>query len=170
MSVATETTTYVAEYSYEATTLDYLSPRWYPYEGVEPFADEAEAQAFVAAKYAEQQAAFEAKGSVEPVAFRVRKVQPVTYVDSDAEFYASYWREQARAARMQEEAKQEMFRSYGRGNTVRVVKGRKVPVGTKGEVFWLGEDKYGNGYRVGFQTPAGEKHFTSLANVEAVAS
>jgi hypothetical protein len=163
-STAVATSTFVAEYSYEATTLDYLSPLWYSYEGVEPFASKEEAEAFVAAK----REAWYAK-TQEPMAFRVREVKPPApreYVDSDAEFNALYWRGQAEAARRQEEARREMFAAYGRGNVVKVVKGRKVPLGTEGEVFWLGDK--GWGYSVGFKTAEGEKHFTSIRNVESV--
>lgn len=58
------------------------------------------------------------------------------------------------------------------GSRVRVVKGRKVPVGTEGTVFWVGPDRYksskwGTVYRVGIKTADG-KHFTSMSNVEVV--
>ena len=55
-----------------------------------------------------------------------------------------------------------------RGVRVRVVKGRKVPVGTEGVVFWLrllpGND------RVGFKDSAGAAHFTALDHVVAIGS
>jgi hypothetical protein len=63
------------------------------------------------------------------------------------------------------------------GRHVRVAKGRKVPVGTEGTVFWYGTDKYAArrnwllddgraGYRIGFRTAGGEKFFTAATNVE----
>jgi hypothetical protein len=54
-----------------------------------------------------------------------------------------------------------------KGSTVRVVKGRKVPLSTTGVVFWIGEDGFGK-EKVGFTTAEGEKHFTAKTNVEAV--
>jgi len=59
------------------------------------------------------------------------------------------------------------------GKTVKVTKGRKVPKGVIGEVFWVGADKYaGNHYgtqhRVGITTETGEKHFTAMSNVEVL--
>ena len=59
---------------------------------------------------------------------------------------------------------------------VKVVKGRKVPVGTVGKVFWIGManySKYGNWWswevRVGFKDEGGETYFVSERNIELVA-
>jgi hypothetical protein len=49
---------------------------------------------------------------------------------------------------------------------VRVVKGRKVPKGTEGEVFWIGFTKFGRS--VGIRLLDGTKVFTSFENVKAV--
>lgn len=58
---------------------------------------------------------------------------------------------------------------------VRVVKGRKVPVGTEGVVFWMGStchSKYGDpwgiytSYRCGIRTDDGAVHFTAIDNIE----
>jgi hypothetical protein len=72
-------------------------------------------------------------------------------------------REEARAAAM---ANGEVVK----GQTVEVFKGRKVPKGTTGIVFWVApeEDSWG-AIRVGFTTAEGEKHFTSITNVQALA-
>ena len=88
----------------------------------------------------------------------------------EAEFAAnaSYWSDRARAAERQEEAFQEMRRLYGKGAQVKVVKGRKVPLDTEGEVFWLGASAYGREMRVGFKTVTGETHYTALDNVESI--
>lgn len=58
---------------------------------------------------------------------------------------------------------------------VRVIKGRKVPVGTEGVVFWVGAvnySKYCNWwsweFRVGFKDDSGEVYFTNEENVELV--
>jgi hypothetical protein len=54
-----------------------------------------------------------------------------------------------------------------KGRMIEVVKGRKLPHGTKGEVFWYGQSKFG-GYSVGFITDSGEKHFTNANNVKVI--
>jgi hypothetical protein len=63
------------------------------------------------------------------------------------------------------------------GKTVRVVKGRKVPVGTQGTVVWKGESAYGKSrygtwgkttYRVGVKDAEGTVHFTAADNVTVV--
>ena len=52
------------------------------------------------------------------------------------------------------------------GQIVTVVKGRKVPIGTTGEIRWIGEDSYGS-MRVGIWV--NEKMlFTAVNNVEVV--
>lgn len=60
-----------------------------------------------------------------------------------------------------------------RGSTVRVVKGRKVPVGTIATVFWKGIDEYktnrwGTYYRVGLRLEDGSTVYTSMDNVEVI--
>lgn len=57
--------------------------------------------------------------------------------------------------------------------TVRVVKGRKVPIGTEGTVFWIGAvnySKYCNWwsweFRIGFKDADGNTFFTSERNIE----
>ena len=64
-------------------------------------------------------------------------------------------------AKRQTEAEAKMVR---KGKTVRVIKGRKVPVGTEGVCIWHGDGKYGR--RVGIKTAAGEVHWTAETNVE----
>ena len=54
-----------------------------------------------------------------------------------------------------------------KGAVVTVFKGRKVPIGTSGEVCWIGEDSYGKG-RVGIRVE-GETVFTATANVKVSA-
>lgn len=48
--------------------------------------------------------------------------------------------------------------------TVRIVKGRKFPIGTVGQVFWMGQTKFG--WSVGLRFIDGTKGFTALHNVE----
>lgn len=54
-----------------------------------------------------------------------------------------------------------------KGSTVVVVKGVKVPRGTTGVAFWVGETKFG--MRVGLKDAAGTVHWTAAGNVESVA-
>lgn len=61
------------------------------------------------------------------------------------------------------------------GKTIKVVKGRKVPIGTTGECFWVkryDNSKYGDPWgiysttRVGIKTEDDETYFTDLKNIE----
>lgn len=54
-----------------------------------------------------------------------------------------------------------------KGAPVTVVRGRKVPKGTSGVVFWVGEDDWGKA-KVGFRTESGDRVFTAASNVEVV--
>ena len=65
---------------------------------------------------------------------------------------------------------------YGHKN-VRVYKGRKVPVGTEGECFWIGStchSRYGDpwgiytSWRCGIKDNDGNVYWTSLDNVEVI--
>lgn len=49
---------------------------------------------------------------------------------------------------------------------VKVVRGRKVKIGTEGEVFWMGNSGFGPS--VGLRLMDGSKVFTALKNVETV--
>jgi len=53
------------------------------------------------------------------------------------------------------------------GQTVKVYRGRKVPQGTIGIVFWISEeeDRFGC-YKIGIKDEAGVKHFTAFNNVD----
>lgn len=92
----------------------------------------------------------------------------VDATDEAAAAYASYRnrkREEYRAAvkaREDEAAAAEAARPR-RGDTVKVVKGRKVPKGTTGSVVWTGEGAYGP--RVGLKDADGVVHFTAESNV-----
>lgn len=56
------------------------------------------------------------------------------------------------------------------GRIAKVVKGRKVPVGTQGMIFWVGLDQYKeDGIRVGIEAN-GQKHYTDAANIEIIKS
>jgi hypothetical protein len=53
-----------------------------------------------------------------------------------------------------------------KGRRLRVVKGRKVPIGTEGLCIWLGDGAYGT--RVGIKDDAGTVHWTAATNTVAI--
>jgi len=54
------------------------------------------------------------------------------------------------------------------GARVRVARGRKVPIGTEGEVFWTGEGYLGRGTRVGLRDAGGGVHWTDAGNLDPI--
>ena len=50
------------------------------------------------------------------------------------------------------------------GSIIKVTGGRKVPINTIGNVFWIGENTYG--WSVGFKDTKGREYFTALKNVD----
>lgn len=58
------------------------------------------------------------------------------------------------------------------GKEVKVVKGRKVPVGTVGKVVYLARKCYGSQWdwdtRLGIEDESGNRHYTSALNVEII--
>jgi hypothetical protein len=56
---------------------------------------------------------------------------------------------------------------FVRGDQVVVARGRKVPIGTTGELFWAKEGQYG--WRVGVRDADGEAHWTAAKNIDKVA-
>ncbi len=80
---------------------------------------------------------------------------------------------------------EQVAREIAKGDQVRVVRGRKVPKGTEGTVFWKGERRYGVQYarhgfshgsgfygdivtRVGFKDAQGTVFWTNETNLEKV--
>lgn len=59
-----------------------------------------------------------------------------------------------------------MARIPEKGKTLRVVKGRKVSIGTIGLCIWSGRGAYGK--RVGIKDNSGLVHWTAMSNVEVV--
>lgn len=155
-------TTFGVSWSYEATTLDYLSPRWLDGEGHPTFATEAEAEEEVAARYAHDREAGFPSG---PIAYRVRVIyteaERTRQYDADAEANARYWSDRAAANKAMEAT------TPRKGKTVTVVRGRKVAKGTTGYVIWEGEDNYGKA-RVGIKDEAGEVHWTAASNCQVI--
>jgi hypothetical protein len=55
------------------------------------------------------------------------------------------------------------------GRFAKVIKGRKVPVGTQGRIFFVGLSSFNDSTtRVGIQTGDGQKHYTNAENVEVI--
>lgn len=59
------------------------------------------------------------------------------------------------------------FDRLERGKVVSVNRGRKVAKGTIGQVFWIGNNGYGES--IGIVTLTGVKHFTASGNVDVIA-
>lgn len=58
-----------------------------------------------------------------------------------------------------------------KGKRVRVIKGRKVPIGTEGIVIWAGEQSYSyhnTTWRIGIKDDAGTVHWTAASNAEVL--
>lgn len=66
-----------------------------------------------------------------------------------------------------------------KGKVIKVVRGRKVPIGATGEVFWMGEVNYDpyirsyhrsyhSSWRIGFKADNDETYWTDVRNVEVV--
>jgi hypothetical protein len=74
----------------------------------------------------------------------------------------------AKVARLAEvERKIKWMSKVEPGKEVKVVRGRKVPQGTEGKLFWIGADKFNrHGTRVGIKDAAGTVHWTAGSNVE----
>ena len=53
---------------------------------------------------------------------------------------------------------------YGKGDTVAIVTG-KGPVGTRGEIFWSGPNKFGPGFRYGMKDEHGSTHWVDESDV-----
>ena len=64
----------------------------------------------------------------------------------------------------QHDAKKRILTQWGKGDTVRVFKGRKVPKGTVGLCIWTGDGDYGR--RCGIKDAKGTVHWTACTNVE----
>lgn len=95
-------------------------------------------------------------------------------VDATPEAIAAYeaWlaaREAERAAaedaRLEANAESRL-REVVRGCPVMVTRGRKIPKGTTGRVFWIGQKQYG--VRVGFEADDGVTHWTDINNVDRI--
>lgn len=94
-------------------------------------------------------------------------------IDATPEVLAAFaqWQdEQRKAAQAARDAERKAAieaekRRPARGKAVEVVRGRKVPIGFSGLVFWEGTDNYGKA-RVGIKNAAGDVKFTAASNCE----
>ena len=87
----------------------------------------------------------------------------IKYNDADVAQYEAVMAQRKAEREEQERIAELMTVKWGR--TVKVVSGRKIPVGTEGKVFWVGDTRYGRS--VGLEIN-GRKQFTSIRNVEVV--
>jgi hypothetical protein len=72
----------------------------------------------------------------------------------------------AEAAAAEKAAEEREAARIERGRKLRVVRGRKVPIGTEGECSWYGQTQYGA--RVGIRDLQGNVVFTAASNVVVV--
>lgn len=78
--------------------------------------------------------------------------------------YQNYKRVQAEAAERERQVR--LAKTPAKGKALRVVRGRKIPVGTTGVCVWIGDSTYGT--RCGIKDEAGQVHWTAVSNVEVV--
>lgn len=67
----------------------------------------------------------------------------------------------------QKEAAERIRLTPTKGKTIRVIKGRKIPLNTEGIVFWRGTDKYGN-INCGILDNTGNKFYTNEKNIKVI--
>lgn len=86
------------------------------------------------------------------------------YQEKEKELALEMQKRQAKALveRKELEAKESLLLP-AKGVKCKVVKGRKVPRGTIGEIFWIGDKGYG--VKVGLKDAKGQSHFTSVSNI-----
>ena len=65
-----------------------------------------------------------------------------------------------------EEKEAEYKRTPRRGSVVRIVRGRKVPIGIVGTVFWVGDSQWGP--RAGIESIERGREFIAMANIEVL--
>lgn len=87
--------------------------------------------------------------------------------DATPEVLAAYQAYKAAVDEANYQARQEeLANTPAKGKTLKVVKGRKVKIGTTGVCIWLGNGQFGK--RVGIKQSNGEVAWTALSNVEVV--
>jgi hypothetical protein len=63
-----------------------------------------------------------------------------------------------------ERLKAELYTSPRKGQTTKVVRGRKIPIGTEGKLIWVGQTKFGK--RVGIKDATETVYWTAWGNIE----
>jgi hypothetical protein len=88
-----------------------------------------------------------------------------SHPDATPEIVAKYeaW-DRARREQAARDHEEWLRRQPAKGKTLKVVKGRKVPVGIIGTCIWLGNSGFGP--RVGIKDESGQVFWTALSNVE----
>lgn len=90
-----------------------------------------------------------------------------SFVDASPDVMAKYRAWEIEGERKAREAKlKAREKTPERGKTLKVVKGRKVPIGTTGTCIWTGFGKFGE--RVGIKDDSGTVHWTAMSNVEVM--
>jgi len=130
------------------------------------------AQAVVTAMYATTRCAADGRAVVDATPEVIAKAQA----------WLKDWAVKALTEGYRHQATEELY-NIDKGTEIRVFKGRKVPIGTTGRVFWKGKIHYGTSYahrsfygtqtsggqsvtRVGFNDAQGNTFWTSIENVE----
>ncbi|MEZ4335309.1 MAG: hypothetical protein R3B82_01660 [Sandaracinaceae bacterium] len=55
--------------------------------------------------------------------------------------------------------------AFEKGDRAAIVAGRKNPVGIRGQIFWVGENKYGDGMRYGLRGDDGETYWCDQSHL-----
>ena len=100
---------------------------------------------------------------------KMEKVDCHTEYESDLEIVLDKNDEQIRDFILSSRERERQIREEQRldyHKLVKVVKGRKIPIGTEGEIFWMGNTKYGAS--IGLRLLDGSKVFTSPSNVRCI--
>lgn len=88
-------------------------------------------------------------------------------IDAAPELFTLYKTRQEAAARVRREREELItLMTPAKGKRLEVIKGRKVPLGTIGECFWIGNNGYGTS--VGIKDSTGKVHWTAVTNVQVV--
>ena len=79
--------------------------------------------------------------------------------------YADWQRACAQALVDAQRAQARIEGAFNLGEQVKVVKGRKVPIGTVGTVTWAGKNQWNGKPRLGIRAMSGETYFTDGSNL-----
>ena len=105
-------------------------------------------------------------GGCERAAEAVVDATPDVVAAHDAWIAARAAEKAAAAEAKREQEAENRIRRVERGCWAVVARGRKVPKGTQGRVFWIGHSTYG--WRAGLETEAGDTVWTALDNLDRI--